>query len=195
MNVDRIDVREHMRSLTVRELRQIAQNHSGVHEPGDVDAANAELTSRFSMHDEALFGSVRRTGDYAMPLGLRVIFYLVSAVAMWKCVSLLFFISVFAGANARIRMLMEAILHFGVPAAWAIWVAFTIRSEHEYVWGSLLSLLSLALVVNAARALLAQHVTYWSYLILGGLAVALCYVAFSGAVRRYYSAISVVNGG
>lgn len=190
MNIDRVGVGERMRSLTVGELRQIVENPGGAHDSDEVDAANEELTSRFRVYDDALFGNIPETGDVSMPVGLRVLFYLVSCAAVWESLMLVFFVSVLFGSNRRIPSLIEAILHVGVPAAWAIWVAFTIRSDHAYVRGSLLSLLGLAVIVKVTRVFLGQQFTYWNWIVLGALVVALGYVAFSSSVRCYYGAVS-----
>ena len=189
MEMDRVALRERMRSLTVGELRKIAENRGGVHDAGEVGAAHEELTSRFSVHHDGPLGKERGTDD-EMPGGLRAVFYLAWCVAVLEILALAFFFSVSLTANVSIRLLIEAILRFGVPAAWAIWVAGTTRSDGRYARGLLLSLLSIALTVKITSAFLTQQFTYSSWIVPGALAVALCYVAFSDAVRRYYRAIS-----
>lgn len=186
--MDHVDLRERMRSLTVGELRQITENRGGVHDAGEVGAAGDELASRFSVHQDGPLGS--GGGDDSMPVGLSALFYLAWCVALLHIVAFVFVFSVSLSANIQMRVLFEAMLQFGLPAAWAILVARATRSESRYARGLLLSLLSLALTVKVANVILTQRFTYTNWIVLGALAAALCYVAFSAAVRRYYRAVS-----
>lgn len=192
MKEDGVGLRERMRSLTVAELRRIAANHTGDHHSDEVGAANEELTLRFSALRDGPLEVDRGTGDVSMPVGLRIVFYLASCAALLEIFALVFFASVLVTANASPRVLIEVLLKFGLPAAWAMWIAAAIRSERRYVRGLLLVLLSVAITVRLTRAILTQQFTYGNWIILGTLAAAFCYIAFSGAVRSYYSAMGDV---
>jgi hypothetical protein len=194
MQEDGVDLSERMRSLTVAELRRTAQNHSGDHDPDEARAARRELTLRFSALHEGPLEEERGAGDDPMPVGLKIVFYLASCVAGLEILALVLIISALVTSNMHVRMLVEAILRYGVPAAWAIWIARTVQSEHRYARGLLLLLLSIAITIRLTRTILALQFTYGNWIVLGVMAAAFCYIAFSRAVRSYYRAVSAVEG-
>jgi hypothetical protein len=184
-----VDLRERIGALTVGELREIARNRGGAHDAEEVRAAEEELSSRFSVHQDSPLAN-DHGGDDSLPAGLKAILYFAWCWAVLEILGLAFVFSISLTANVSVRVLFEAVLQFGIPAAWAIWIAHTVRSEHRHARGILLSLLSLAVTVKITRAFLAQQLTYTNKIVLGILVVALCYVALSGAVRRHYRAVS-----
>jgi hypothetical protein len=197
MIIDRVDLRDRMRSRTSSDLLEIIRNDGGAYTPAAMEVAREELTARSSAgpldNANGIITETQPSLRSVLPVGLWLVFCFATAASVFIVLIAIVMTALFLAVGDTLREMLAPLLSCLLVATSAIWTAFAIRAERTYVRVLLLCLIGAAAVYVLAWVFVNRQITQEAINIVALLAVAFWYFGFSEDIGQYYKSLSAIR--